>query len=389
MLAASLRRYEKAFRLQLGCDPPFKVTPLKVRLKPDAQPVKCSARRLPPLHTDYVVKHIKELVAAGYLRRNNRSRHASPPRAVAKSTQGEFRMTVDLRAQNGNTIPMPWPMPVLEAVLAFLAAARCFFNLDADKMFWQLPMDEETQELYTIMTTFGMFSPTRVLMGQTNAVAFCQATMEEIFEPLLNHEVLMWLDDVLGHASTVVQLMKILDRVLAQCVKYGLKLNPNKCVSYSTEIKWCGRMVSARGISHCPERIAGLVGMLPPRTAGDLQQFVCATNWMGASILQYAEVVAPLVELLETAAKRAVSRKKRALNRVLLEDLWDERHALAFDGLKTALSKITPLAHPLQDARSAFSQTRAWTTGVPLLLSLTTRTRLNRSRSKTTSLWLS
>lgn len=350
MLAVSLRRYDKAFRLQIGCDPPVKVTPLKVRLKPDAQPVKCSARRLSPLHANHVAKHIKELVDAGYLRRNNRSRHASPPRVVAKSTPGEFRMTIDLRAQNQNTIPMPWPMPVLEAVLAFLAAARCFFNLDADKRFWQLPLDEETQELYTIMTTFGMFSPTRVLMGQTDAVAFCQATVEEIFELLLNHEVLVWFDDVLGHAPNPVQLMKILDRVLAQCVKYGLKLNPNMCLFYSTEIKWWSRIVSAKGISHCPERIAGLVAMLPPRTGGDIQQLVCATNWMRASIPQYAQLVAPVMELLETAAKRAVSRKKRTLNRVPLEDLWEERHAVAFDGLKTALSKITPLAHPQADA---------------------------------------
>lgn len=203
-------------------------------------------------------------------------------------------MTEDLRYVNTQTEPMPWPMPILEVLISFLVHASVYFNLDADKMFWQLPLHEESQEYYTVMTLFGMFSPTRVVMRQTGAVAFCQAAMEQIFEPMLNHEVLIWLDDVLGHAPTPTQLMKTLRRAFERCREFGLKLNPNKCVFFAREIKWCGRVISARGVTHCPERISGLVGMPAPGTAVELQQFLCAANWMRASIPEYTKIVAPL-----------------------------------------------------------------------------------------------
>ncbi|ETV95850.1 hypothetical protein H310_10893 [Aphanomyces invadans] len=45
-----LSRFVDVFRKDVGCDPPIKVEPLQVCLKPDAVPVKCSMRRNPPDH---------------------------------------------------------------------------------------------------------------------------------------------------------------------------------------------------------------------------------------------------------------------------------------------------------------------------------------------------
>ncbi|ETV93807.1 hypothetical protein H310_12370 [Aphanomyces invadans] len=97
------------FRLEMGGDPPIKVEPLRVRVKPGAVPVKCELRRYPPLHMEYLEGHVAELERAGLVYRNN-------------------RMTIDSRPVNACAEPMPWPMPNLDAALSMLAGTSAAVN---------------------------------------------------------------------------------------------------------------------------------------------------------------------------------------------------------------------------------------------------------------------
>lgn len=143
-------------------------------------------------------------------------------------------------------------------------------------MYWQLPLDPESQELFTIVTHREMYTPTRVLMGAMDAVAFCQGSIEIIFGALIYNGLLAWLNDILGYVTTPTQLMDRLELVLQLCRQFGLKLLPKKCNFFLTIVKWCGKLVSAAGVEHCPERINGLVNMTAPTSGADLQQFLCA-----------------------------------------------------------------------------------------------------------------
>ncbi len=60
-------------------------------------------------------------------------------------------MTVDIRGPNAMTIPLQWPMPVLEVVFSRLVGMKCFFTLDWFKGFWQLGLHIDSQEWFTIM----------------------------------------------------------------------------------------------------------------------------------------------------------------------------------------------------------------------------------------------
>ncbi|GMF39969.1 unnamed protein product [Phytophthora fragariaefolia] len=140
-------------------------------------------------------------------------------------------------------------------------------------------------------------------MGVPDAVAYCQGVVEAIFGDLLGHCMVAWLDDILGFAETKEALLDVLDQVLARCEQYGLKLHAKKCTFFSTNVKWGGRIISADGVTHCPERVQGLVEMQRPRTAGELQQFVCAANWMRQSLPEYPRISAALYEAVDRAAQ--------------------------------------------------------------------------------------
>ena len=345
-----LEQYHDIFRLEFGNDPPVQVPPLKVHVRPDAVPVKCKQRRYSPLHREYLRQHLDDLVAAGLLYPNHRSRWASPPRIVSKKEPGQYRMTVDTRGVNACTEPMHWPMPDLESAPACVEGSSAYLLLDWFRGYWQLPLAEESQELYTVMTDRGLYTPTRVLMGSADAVAYCQGTVQLIFGDLMDRCMLAWLDDILGFATTVTNLLDALAEVFARCARFGLKLHPLKCQFFVKEATWCGKVISANGVAHSSKRVAELVGIPTPTNAGDLQQLLCAVNWMRASIPCYSELTAPLYEILEAAMTSAGSRKKNKLLRVPLASVgWDERHDECVRKTKDALLCIVPLAHPRAD----------------------------------------
>ncbi|GMF57839.1 unnamed protein product [Phytophthora fragariaefolia] len=256
------------FRVAFGHDPPVRVAPMKGRLREGAAP----------------------------------EQDVDPT--------ADPRMTINTRSVNERTEPMPWLMPVLEVVVGELEGSKVFFVLDWFWGYWQLPLHPDSQELYSFVTHRGIYTPTRVPMGATDAVAYCQGVVEEIFGDLLGVSVLAWQDDILGFAEDEDALLDVLDTVLECCEKFGLKLHAKKYQFCSREIMWCGRMISGDGVRHCPERIQGLVDMRPPKTAGELQQFLCAVNWMRQSIPEFTRITTKLYDTLKRAAQHAGSRKK-------------------------------------------------------------------------------
>jgi hypothetical protein len=218
-----LATYKDVFRTVLGRDAPVDVEPLVVHLKANHAPVKCKARRYPQEHCTFMREHIASLVAAGLCYRNNRSRWCSPPLIVKKKESGQFRMTVDVRAVNAQTEVVQWPMPILEVIMDHLQGAKVFFAIDFFKGYWQLPLAKESQELFSILTDEGMYTPSRVLMGGSDSVAFCQAAVQEIFAEHLYKGLMAWLDDVLGYEADEKKLLILLEKTLRICQRRGLK----------------------------------------------------------------------------------------------------------------------------------------------------------------------
>lgn len=127
-LAVILETYEDCFRVSFGRDPPVSVSPPKVRLKADARTIKAKARRYPPEHRAFIEDHMNDLMEHGLVFENHRSRWSSAPRIVNKKDPGDYGTTVDTRAVNALTEPMPWPMPDLEADLGKIDGSTCYFN---------------------------------------------------------------------------------------------------------------------------------------------------------------------------------------------------------------------------------------------------------------------
>ncbi|KAG6623479.1 CRN2-like protein [Phytophthora cinnamomi] len=184
-------------------------------------------------------------------------------------------------------------------------------------------------------------------MGATNAVAYSQGVVEEICGDLLGNGILGWLDDILGYAEDATALMEVLDNVLARCEKYGLKLHAKKRQFFATEVKCCGKLNSDQGVRHCPERVQGLIDMPLPRTDGELQQFLCAINWVRQGIPEDSRLTDHLYAFVELSIALSGSRNKLKLHRSLLVDAGlSEKDTTCLNAVCDALLNMILLAHP-------------------------------------------
>jgi RNase H-like domain found in reverse transcriptase/Integrase zinc binding domain len=87
-------------------------------------------------------------------------------------------------------------------------------------------------------------------------------------------------------------------------------------------------------------------------TGQELQQFVCAANWMRSVIPQFTSLIQPLSYAIEDVYKVAGSRTRRAASKVQLSDVtWGPHQSAAFNAVKLALHKAATLAHPDSNKR--------------------------------------
>ena len=345
-LGSLVMEFRDIFRSQLGSDPPAKIPPMKIRLKPGTRPFRAKVRKYSPSQAEFLRKKVGELLELGLVYRNPDSRWASAPHLVPKSGSAEqWRFTVDLRAVNKMTEPVAWPMPHLDTLLARLKGSTCFFVIDLCNGYWQMPLDKDSQECQSFHTEEEVVSPTRVLHGQTNAVFYFQSSFQQL---IIEHrdEILQWLDDLLGHAKTVPELLSLLRVLFEICRKFGITLHAKKCLWFKTEVKWCGRIISKEGIRFDPRSRDALLQMSRPVTGGDLQQFLCALGWMRSSIPEFAKLVAPLQKLLERVYKKADGRTKQKAKRVPLSTIgWGQEEESCFEKVKHELQNSCTLAH--------------------------------------------
>ena len=350
--------HEDVFRVKaLPGDLPCTVPPYKPRLKEGVIPVSTHPPRLNPQKSVALKTILDRYVAAGWMFVNTNSSWSSRPHMVAKPTANPpYRFTVDLRAVNSCLHPITWPMPRTVDDLDMFRGCRYFGMADFRDGYWNLLVAKESQEIFTIVTPFGNYTPTRLLHGVSDAVAWFQGHISQIFAELVDPSTgykdrsKQWIDDRLHGGTTFDELMAIWTPYFDRCAKNRLYHTPKKMDLVTASVEWCGLKIDGEGIQYQPRHLKALVELESPMNAAQLLQFVAAANWVRTSIPRFSEITAPLYALLEVAYNKTGNRTKQGLQRLTVESLgWSKEHSVSFQTVKDALAEQTKLYHPTPD----------------------------------------
>ena len=341
-----IRKHRSAFSTKLTGRPACAIPPMRIELKPGARASNCKPRRHPPAKQAFIANTCAGLTAEKLVRPVKSADWVASPLLVPKPPPALWRMTIDLRPINHATVKDERPMPNMDTMLLDVAGSLYFGEADLVHAFFQVLLDLRDRHYHTFRgaDSHSLHEPGRTLQGAKNSGIHLQCGAPELLQPI-NRNLLIWLDDWLLHAKTFIEYLTVLEKFLALCVEHNFVLSPAKCKLLCKQAKWCGRKISAEGITLDPRRIDGLLSMQRPETAGDLQQFICAVNWMRSGIPNYTTAIGKLQALLLTLTAKHGAKKSRLAKVVLGTDLWTPDMQAEFDHIKTLILKRVELTH--------------------------------------------
>ncbi|GMF33713.1 unnamed protein product [Phytophthora lilii] len=171
-------------------------------------------------------------------------------RYVQKAGSDEFRITSDCKCAQ------------FDGDFQSCEGAKALGKFDMLKGFWQLPPAEDSREQFSFQTD-GVFTPTRAPQGGVDSALHFQATMQEVFDDLINEHLLVYVDDVILFASSYEEYLQVLEQ----------------------SVNWCGKNINGSGVSHDPERVAALTSLPLPTNAAELQHSSVRLTGLGTQLL--------------------------------------------------------------------------------------------------------
>lgn len=299
-----------------------------IDLKPDFKPSDCKVYPLNPKEQIALKDFLKENLANGRIR-NSKSPMASPFFFIKKE-DGSLRAIQDYRKLNTGTVKNKYPLPLIQELVDKVKNAKFITKLDVRSGYYNIRIKEGDEWKAAFRTNEGLFEPTVMFFGLTNAPATFQAFMNDIFRVMIREgKIIIYLDDILIFSKDLEEHRHLVRRVMEILRKNKLYLKPSKCEFATDHVKYLGHIIGNGCMKVDPKKSAAVKEWPAPKNVHELQQFLGFGNWLRRFIKDYSSIVKPLTSLTGKAGW-----------------MWGDDQQQAFDTLKEHLCNPPILVIP-------------------------------------------
>lgn len=291
-----MQEFAKIFSLPEGL-PPLRDESMQHSIDevPDSTPPAVAPYKLSWVELEALKKILGDL-AEQKLIAPSTSPYAAPCLLVRKK-DGTFRLCVDYRLLNKQTVKDRYPLPRIQTLLDRLAGATVFTKFDLKSGYWQVRMRLEDEMKTSFVTPFGTFMFRVMPMGLANAPSTFQRIMDKVLAPVKDF-VCVYLDDLLIFSKSMEEHAMHLRAVLTLLQKNEFYLNKEKCDIALPQVVFLGHQVGNGVIDLEKAKVAVVKDWALPRTRTELQQFLGFVNFYRHFINNFAHVATPLTDLL-------------------------------------------------------------------------------------------
>jgi len=308
--------------------PPSRSVDHAIDLIPGQSPPSCAPCRLAPIELEELKRLLSELLESGFIVPSK-----SPYGALiifVKKKDGSLCMCVDYRALNKMTVKNKYPLPHIDDLLDRLQGATIFSSLDLHSGYNQIRIKEEDIPKTAFRTRYGHFEFHVMHFGLTNDPATFMTLMNDIFRPLLDSCVVVFLDDILVYSKTPKEHDQQLRQVLDISCNNKLYCKISKCSFFQPAVDYLGYVISAEGVSTSPHKTEAIANWESPTSIHDVQSFMGLANFYHKFVKDFSAIASLITNL---------TRKD-------LPFQWTPDHEVAFNNLKTALCTAPTLILP-------------------------------------------
>ena len=244
----------------------------KIDLYPGSKPVKLPNRRM-PMHFKADLRQKIDKFLEHKLITPCHSPYSSPAMLVPKKN-GKLRLVIDYRQLNKQTVKSCWPLPSVEEIFDTLEGSCYFSTIDMSCGFYQLPLEESSQDFTAFSTPFGSFKWLVMPMGLTGSPPVFQSLMERVLVGLTWKSVIPYLDDCIIFSRTAEEHIEKLREVFQRFKDANLKINPLKCEFFRQHVPFLGHIVSRDGIQADPAKTSAVRKYPVPKSVTEVKSFL-------------------------------------------------------------------------------------------------------------------
>ena len=287
----------------------FPGEPYKLRLKPDAVPVKHRPRKVPVHLQDAFHEEVERLVKIDVLEKVTEptewvnsfviiekvidSSNAHSPNHVIKKS---IRLCIDPKDLNEALEREPYYSRTIDELISMFAGAKVFTIVDMDKGYWQVVLHPESRKLTCMAFDIGRYQFKRLPMGSKVASDIFQRMLDSVYIGLPG--VTGIADDMVIFGRNEEEHDRNLILFLETTRKNGLVLNKRKLQFKKQEVSFFSHRWNSTGIFPDPKKTESILKMQFPPDKETMHSFLGLVNFLNRYTPKLAELCSPLRKLI-------------------------------------------------------------------------------------------
>ena len=156
----------------------------------------------------------------------------------------------------------------------------------------------DNQERTSFITPIRNYHYKVMPFGLKNAGATNQRMMTRMFEPQLEKNIEIYIDDMVVKSKVESEHVNDLRNIFDILRKHKLRLNASKCSFGVGSRNFLGYMVTHRGIEVNPDQIKAINNLQPPRNPIEVQKLTGMTTALNRFVSRSADRCRPFFKLL-------------------------------------------------------------------------------------------
>ena len=297
-------------------------------LQDSAKPVHSRPYGVPFTQRDAFKCELDHLVKIGVLECSGASQWASGTFIIPKK-DGRVRWISDFRALNKCIKRKTYPLLRISEILSKCTGYTYFSKLDISMAYYTFELDDESKDLCTIDTPYGLYHYRVLPLGVAQSPDFCQETMEHVLQGVMDADV--YIDDIGCFGKSWKQHLQVLEQVMTRLQDNGFSVNPRKCEWAVQETDFLGYWLTPTGLKPWRKKIDAILRLQRPRKVKDLRSFIGAVTYYRTMFPKRAHILAPLTALTSQKSGNVA---------------WSAECQHAFDTIKAILSSDVLLRYP-------------------------------------------